>query len=280
MIQKFEFKETEIKGLIEVTPFNADDIRGCFTKDYSKEVFEANGIKHDLAEVFYTTSYKGVIRALHFQREKQQPKLVRCIHGHVYDVVVDLRKDSPTFKKWLAFELIGEKHNEILVPAGCAHGYLVLEDSIVSVSYTHLDVYKRQDIFMIQEHLFDKSAPELTLKLVDELYPEYSKAAEEYMASKKYYAYNCFVMSKELFNRFCTFEFGVLFEFMKRFDLSKYQGTKMRTPGYMSEVLYGIFIYWVLKQRKYKVKENQLVFFRETNAAKCKVCLLYTSRCV
>lgn len=132
MIQKFEFKETEIKGLIEVTPFNADDIRGCFTKDYSKEVFEANGIKHDLAEVFYTTSYKGVIRALHFQREKQQPKLVRCIHGHVYDVVVDLRKDSPTFKKWLAFELIGEKHNEILVPAGCAHGYLVLEDSIVS----------------------------------------------------------------------------------------------------------------------------------------------------
>lgn len=118
--------------MIEVTPFNADDIRGCFTKDYSKEVFEENGIKHDLAEVFYTTSYKGVIRALHFQREKQQPKLVRCIYGHVYDVVVDLRKDSPTFKKWLGFDLIGKKHNEILVPAGCAHGYLVLEESIVS----------------------------------------------------------------------------------------------------------------------------------------------------
>lgn len=132
MIQKFEFKETEIKGLIEVTPFNADDIRGCFTKDYSKEVFEANGIRHDLAEVFYTTSYKGVIRALHFHREKQQPKLVRCIHGHVFDVVVDLRKDSPTFKKWLGFDLIGIKHNEILVPDGCAHGYLVLEESIVS----------------------------------------------------------------------------------------------------------------------------------------------------
>lgn len=132
MIQKFEFCETEISGLIEVTSFNADDIRGCFTKDYSKEVFEANGIHHDLAEVFYTTSYKGVIRALHFQRVKQQPKLVRCIWGHVWDVVVDLRKDSQTFKKWIAFDLIGEKHNEILVPAGCAHGYLVLEDSIVS----------------------------------------------------------------------------------------------------------------------------------------------------
>lgn len=132
MIQKFAFEETEIKGLIKVTPFNADDIRGCFTKDYSKEVFEANGITHNLEEVFYTTSYKGVIRALHFQREKQQPKLVRCIYGHVYDVVVDLRKDSPTFKKWLGFDLVGKEHNEILVPGGCAHGYLVLEDSIVS----------------------------------------------------------------------------------------------------------------------------------------------------
>ena len=132
MISKFAFKETEMSGLVEVTPFNADDVRGCFTKDYSKEVFEANGIHHDLAEVFYTTSHKGVVRALHFQRVKQQPKLVRCIWGHVWDVVVDLRKNSPTFKKWLAFDLVGEKHNEILIPAGCAHGYLVLEESIVS----------------------------------------------------------------------------------------------------------------------------------------------------
>ena len=132
MVQKFQFKETTIKGLLEITPFNADDVRGCFTKDYSKEIFEANGIKYDLQEVFYTTSHKGVIRALHFQRVKQQPKLVRCISGHVYDVVVDMRKDSPTFKAWLGFDLIGERHNEILVPAGCAHGYLVLEPSIVS----------------------------------------------------------------------------------------------------------------------------------------------------
>lgn len=132
MIQKFDFSETNIKGLIEVTPFNADDVRGCLTKDYSKEIFEANGIHHDLQEVFYTTSHKGVIRAMHFQRVKQQAKLVRCIYGHVYDVVVDLRKNSPTFKQWLGFDLIGEKHNEILVPEGCAHGYLVLEDSIVS----------------------------------------------------------------------------------------------------------------------------------------------------
>lgn len=132
MIQKFEFTNTQIEGLVEIVPFQSDDIRGRFTKDYSKEAFQEYGIVHDLQEVFYTTSYKGVIRALHFQRTRQQPKLVRCIAGHVFDAVVDLRKDSATFKKWLAFDLSGENYREILVPAGCAHGYLVLEDSIVS----------------------------------------------------------------------------------------------------------------------------------------------------
>ncbi|GAP39474.1 dTDP-4-dehydrorhamnose 3,5-epimerase [Flexilinea flocculi] len=132
MMQKFEFKETEIAGLIEVQPFYADDGRGYFLKDYSKEIFEQNGIEYDLKEVFYTNSYKGVIRALHFQREKQQPKLIRCVLGKVFDVVVDLRKDSPTFKKWLNFELNEENKRELLIPAGCAHGYLVLEQSIMS----------------------------------------------------------------------------------------------------------------------------------------------------
>lgn len=132
MVQKFNFEKTKISGLIKVTPFCADDVRGYFIKDYSKEVFEKNGIEHNLQEVFYTNSHKGVIRALHFQREYQQPKLVRCVYGKVYDVVVDLRKESPTFKKWMGFELSEENKNEILVPTGCAHGYLVLEHSIVS----------------------------------------------------------------------------------------------------------------------------------------------------
>ncbi|MDR0963984.1 MAG: dTDP-4-dehydrorhamnose 3,5-epimerase [Clostridium sp.] len=128
----FSFKETEIPGLILVQPFTADDIRGNFTKDYSKEVFAQNHMEYELMEVFYTTSHKGVVRALHFQREKQQPKLVRCIWGSVYDVVVDLRKDSPTFRQWVSFDLTGENKKEILIPAGCAHGYLVLEESVVS----------------------------------------------------------------------------------------------------------------------------------------------------
>lgn len=132
MIRKFEFRETEIPGALEINSFNNDDIRGSFTKDYSREIFSENGIKHELAEVFYTTNHKGVLRGMHFQRERQQPKLVRCISGHVYDVIVDLRPESPTFKRWLGFDLIGEKCNELLVPGGCAHGYLVLETSVVS----------------------------------------------------------------------------------------------------------------------------------------------------
>ena len=129
---KFQFLESAIPGVVEIVPFNADDMRGSFTKDYSKEIFEANGIKHELAEVFYTTSRAGVIRALHFQRVHQQPKLVRCIWGSVWDVVVDLRIKSPTFRRWLAFDLTRDNRREVLIPSGCAHGYLVLEESVVS----------------------------------------------------------------------------------------------------------------------------------------------------
>ncbi len=131
-MQTWKFEELPLKGAYKVTPFYSTDIRGGFLKDYSKETFEKNGITHDLAEVFYTISHKGVIRALHFQRTKQQAKLVRCVKGRVYDVIVDLRKDSPTFKKWMGFYLTEENTTEILVPEGFAHGYLVLEDSIVS----------------------------------------------------------------------------------------------------------------------------------------------------
>ena len=129
---KWNFEKLPLEGAYKITAFYAPDVRGGFCKDYSKEMFEQNGIDYNLAEVFYTYSHKGVVRALHFQRVKQQPKLVRCIHGHIYDVIVDLRKDSPTFKQWLGFELTEDNHTEILVPAGFAHGYLVLEDSIVS----------------------------------------------------------------------------------------------------------------------------------------------------
>lgn len=132
MIQKFDFQETNLKGAYLIKPFFATDERGGLIKDYNIEVFQSYGIDYELKEVFYTISKKGVIRATHFQDVKQQAKLVRCIKGHVYDVIVDLRKDSPTFGQWQGFHLTEENTNCLLVPKHFGHGYLVIEDSIVS----------------------------------------------------------------------------------------------------------------------------------------------------
>ena len=132
MVQKFDFQELELKGAFLIKPFYASDNRGGFIKDYNIDTFKANGIEHELKEVFYTISKKGVIRAIHFQLVKQQAKLVRCVSGHVYDVIVDLRPDSLTFGKWLGFDLTGDNMNELFIPPFFGHGYLVLDDSIVS----------------------------------------------------------------------------------------------------------------------------------------------------
>lgn len=132
MIQKFEFEELPLKGAYLITPFYATDERGGFVKDYNIDTFKANGIGHELKEVFYTISKRGVIRAMHFQLGKQQAKLVRCISGHVYDVITDLRPDSPTFGKSMGFHLTGENRKTLYVPQYFGHGYLVIEDSIVS----------------------------------------------------------------------------------------------------------------------------------------------------
>lgn len=132
MIEKFQFQELELKGAYLIQPFYATDDRGGLIKDYNVDTFRANGISHELKEVFYTISKRGVIRAQHFQRIKEQSKLVRCISGHVYDVIIDLRKDSPTFGKWMGFDLTGENRRSLFVPEGFGHGYLVIEDSVVS----------------------------------------------------------------------------------------------------------------------------------------------------
>lgn len=132
MITKFCFEELDLKGAYKIQPFFATDERGGFVKDYNIDVFKTNGIEHELKEVFYTISKCGVIRATHFQLVKQQPKLIRCISGHVYDVIVDLRPDYPTFGQWRGFDLTGENQVELYIPKSFGHGYLVIEDSIVS----------------------------------------------------------------------------------------------------------------------------------------------------
>lgn len=142
MIEQFQFEELPLKGAFLIKPFYATDNRGGFVKDYNVDIFRSKGIDHDLKEVFYTISKRGVIRALHFQLGKQQAKLVRCISGHVYDVITDLRPASPTFGKSLGFHLTGENRFSLLVPEYFGHGYLVIEDSVVS--------YKCAEVFFAE----------------------------------------------------------------------------------------------------------------------------------
>ena len=142
MIQKFEFQELDLKGAYRIRPFYATDNRGGLIKDYNVDTFKENGIDYNLKEVFYTISKRGVIRAIHFQLIKQKAKLVRCISGHIYDVIVDLRSDSQNFGKWRGFHLTGENTEMLLVPPFFGHGYLVIEDSIVS--YKCAEVFNKE----------------------------------------------------------------------------------------------------------------------------------------
>lgn len=139
MVKPFNFKELSLKGAFLISPFQAFDERGGFIKDYNIDTFIQNSINLNLKEVFYTISKRGVIRATHFQLVKQQAKLVRCINGHIYDVIVDLRPNSSTFGKWLGFHLTGENALTLYVPHFFGHGYLVIKDSIVS--------YKCDEVF-------------------------------------------------------------------------------------------------------------------------------------
>ena len=132
MVQKFEFQEMDLKGAYIIKPFYATDERGGLIKDYNVNVFKNAGIDYELKETFYTESKRGVIRAIHFQLIKPQPKLMRCISGRVYYVIVDLRPDSETYGQWRHMDLSGNDPICVLCPAGFGQGYLALEDSVMS----------------------------------------------------------------------------------------------------------------------------------------------------
>jgi len=139
MIQKFDFQEMCFKDAYIIKPFYATDERGGLIKDYNIEAFKTAGIDYKLKETFYTISKRGVIRAIHFQLQKPQPKLMRCISGKVFYVIVDLRKDSETFGQYKSIILNGNDPVCILCPAGFGQGYLVIEDSVMS--------YKASEVF-------------------------------------------------------------------------------------------------------------------------------------
>lgn len=127
----FSIKETSLNGVFEIEPFYSEDRRGTFYKTYNSQLFHDKTVNYDIKEIFFAESKKGVLRGLHFQLKKQQRKLVQCVKGNIYDVVVDLNPQSPTFKKWQGFDLNGSNLKALLIPRYCAHGYYAKEDSIV-----------------------------------------------------------------------------------------------------------------------------------------------------
>ena len=127
-----KFTKTELEGVYIVDPAVFGDHRGFFMESYSKRVFEEAGLHYDFVQDNHSSStVKGTLRGIHFQRgDKAQAKLVRCARGAVLDVAVDLRPNSPTYKKWVAVELSEENKRQLMSPRGFGHGFVTLTDHV------------------------------------------------------------------------------------------------------------------------------------------------------
>ena len=133
-----------LSGLLVIKPNVFFDERGFFLETWQKEKYKQIGIQKDFVQDNWSRSVKGVLRGLHFQKKHPQGKLVSVRTGKVFDVAVDIRKDSPTYGKWHAEVLSDENHLQMYVPAGFAHGFYVISN-IADFSYKCTDYYYPED---------------------------------------------------------------------------------------------------------------------------------------
>ena len=136
----FKFLETEIPGVHIIEPQVFGDSRGYFMETYKKDLFVQAGIDREFVQDNESSSTKGVLRGLHFQKNHTQGKLVRVTCGEVFDVAVDVRPNSETYGRWVGVTLTSEKKNMFYIPEGFAHGFLVLSDKAEFV-YKCTDIY-------------------------------------------------------------------------------------------------------------------------------------------
>jgi dTDP-4-dehydrorhamnose 3,5-epimerase len=139
-VGKFTFNKTEIEGVFIIEPQVFGDNRGYFMETYNFDEFKEAGLDMVFVQDNQSKSKKGVLRGLHFQTEHSQGKLVRVIKGEVFDVAVDLRKNSTTYGKWVGVKLSDENKKQFYIPEGFAHGFLVLSDEAEFV-YKCTDLY-------------------------------------------------------------------------------------------------------------------------------------------
>lgn len=140
----FEFIKCNIHGLYEIQPAVFTDRRGYFIESYSEKDFFAAGLTMKFVQDNQSKSVKNVLRGLHFQKQYPQGRLVKVVDGKIFDVAVDLRKESPTFGKYHGVILDSEKHKMIYIPEGFAHGFCVLSDNAV-IAYKCTEFYHAED---------------------------------------------------------------------------------------------------------------------------------------
>ncbi len=140
----FEFKKLSIPDVILIEPEVFKDERGFFMEVYKKSIFEKEGIKVNFVQDNYSKSQKNVIRGLHYQMPPaEQAKLVRCVKGKVFDVVVDIRRGSPYYGKWIGDYLSEENKGMLFIPSGFAHGFLTLSEE-ADIVYKTSNEYSSQ----------------------------------------------------------------------------------------------------------------------------------------
>lgn len=140
----FIFNKTDIEGVYIIEPKVFGDNRGYFMETYNKKDFDEAGLVYDFVQDNQSKSKKGVLRGLHFQLKHPQAKLVRVVSGEVFDVAVDLRKNSPTYGKYAGVLLSAENKKQFMIPRGFAHGFVVVSETAEFV-YKCDEVYHPED---------------------------------------------------------------------------------------------------------------------------------------
>ncbi len=141
----FKFKRLEIPDVVLVEPKKIGDARGFFVEVYKSSDFNSFGIDKQIVQINYSKSQKSVLRGLHYQKEPcAQAKLVRVVQGEIFDVVVDIRKGSPSYGKWVGVNLDSDSMNMLYVPEGFAHGFLTLSDE-AEIEYYCSSVYSPEN---------------------------------------------------------------------------------------------------------------------------------------
>lgn len=164
------FTSTAIPEVIEVLPRVFEDSRGFFLESWNAQVFASTGLDLDFVQDNHSRSTRGILRGLHYQIRRPQGKLVRVTQGEVFDVAVDLRRSSPTFKNWVGVYLSASKHNMLWVPPGFAHGFYVISET-ADLLYKCTEIYTPDD-----DHTLIWNDPDIAIDwpLVDGEFPTLS----------------------------------------------------------------------------------------------------------